>query len=85
MTPQLEQILRAANQDVPHVKRILELNPNHAVLAKLRTVFDADKDDPRLADFAELIYGQALLAEGGQPPDPGKFSKLVTDLMQRAM
>jgi len=37
-----------------------------------------------LDDYAQLIYGQAVLAEGGDLPNPGKFSKLVADLMVKA-
>jgi molecular chaperone HtpG len=85
MSPQLEALLRASNQEVPATKRILELNPGHPILQKLQTVYDADPKDPQLDDYAQLLYGQALLAEGGQPGDPGKFSKLVTDLMVKAL
>jgi len=38
-----------------------------------------------LSDYAELIYGQALLAEGGAPPNPARFSKLVCELMVRGI
>ena len=81
MSPQLEQLLRAANQDVPTVKRILEVNPRHPILERLQTIYDADREDPRLGDFAKLLHGQAVLAEGGQLPNPAEFSKLVANLM----
>ncbi|GMV92073.1 MAG: chaperone protein HtpG [Candidatus Hydrogenedentota bacterium] len=81
MSPQLEQLMRAANQDVPKTKRILELNPNHPILKKLKTIYTADPTDTRLSDYAQLLYGQAALAEGNQPPNPGQFAKLVADLM----
>jgi len=48
-------------------------------------MFDTNKDDPALGDYAELLYGQAVLAEGGQLPNPGRFSKLVADLMIKGM
>ncbi len=53
-------------------------------MAKLQTMFEADKSDPLLKDHAELLFGQALLAEGSQLPDPARFSKLVAELMVRA-
>ena len=84
LSPQLEQMMRQMGQDVPLSKRILELNPNHAVLEKLHGLFDADKEDPRLNDYAQLLFGQAVLAEGGDLPNPGQFSKLVADLMVKA-
>jgi molecular chaperone HtpG len=85
LSPQLEQMLRAMGQEPPLVKRVLELNPRHPVLEKLQAVFDADAEDPRLADYAELVYGEAVLAEGGNLPDPAKFSRLVAKLMAEAL
>ncbi len=85
LPPQLEQLLRATNQDVPVIKRILEINPKHPILDKLQGIYDADPEDARLADYAKLIYGQAVLAENGQPPDPAEFSRLVAELMTRAI
>jgi len=85
MTPQLEQLMKAMNQDMPAVKRILEINPNHPVLEKLQDLFNEDNNDPHLDDYAQLLYGQAVLAEGGQPPNPAQFSKLLANLMLEAM
>ncbi|MCC6487273.1 MAG: molecular chaperone HtpG [Candidatus Hydrogenedentes bacterium] len=84
MSPQLEQLMRAANQDMPRSKRILELNPNHPILEKLDSLYAADSGDPKLKDYAQLLYGQAALAEGTPPPNPGQFARLVADLMVHA-
>ncbi len=73
--------MRAMGQEVPKTKRVLELNPDHKVVETMQGIFDAKNSDPRLNDFAELLYGQALLAEGELPPDPARFGKLVTELM----
>jgi len=83
LTPQMEQMMRAMGQEVPLSKRILELNPKHALLDKLRDRLDGG--EPSFEDLAELIYGQALLAEGGDLKDPGKFSRMVADLMVKAL
>jgi molecular chaperone HtpG len=85
LSPQLEQLMRASGQDIPKTKRILELNPNHSLLEKLQGIFDKDAADPRLAEYAELLYGQSVLAEGGQLDDPGAFGKRVADLMAKAL
>ena len=45
---------------------------------------EADAEDAVLADYARLLFGQALLAEGSALPDPGDFSRLVAELMVRA-
>ncbi|MFF5446397.1 molecular chaperone HtpG [Streptomyces sp. NPDC012888] len=78
MSPTLEKMYRAMGQDMPPVKRILELNPNHPLITALRTAHAADADDPALADVAELVHGSALLAEGGELPDPARFTRLLT-------
>lgn len=83
LSPQLEQLMRASNQPVPESKRILELNPTHPLLEKMQGMYDADKDDAQLKDYAELLFGQAALAEGQSPPNPGRFAKLLAELMVR--
>lgn len=80
MSPQMAQMLRAMNQEVPTVKRVLEVNAHHPLLERLQAAFSANPDDPALDDQARLLYGLAVLAEGGQPPEPGRFSRLVADL-----
>jgi molecular chaperone HtpG len=85
LSPQLEQMMKAAGQDVPTTKRILEVNPDHAILQGLQSLFDANKDDPAIDDYAQLLYGQALIAEGGQISDPGTFSKLLAELMVKSL
>ena len=85
MTVQMEQMLRATGQDVPKVKRILEINPEHEILGKLQAIFEKDPADPRLADTAELLHGQALLAEGLQPPDPNAFSRKMAELIAKTL
>lgn len=85
LSPQLEQLLRAANQPVPPVKRILEVNGEHEILRKLHAIYDTNREDPRIEDYAQLLYGLAVLAEGGQLPDPALFSKRVAGIMIAAM
>ncbi|MFJ3667045.1 molecular chaperone HtpG [Streptomyces sp. NPDC090106] len=85
VTPTLEKMYRAMGQQLPTVKRILELNPTHPLIGALRTAHDADADDPALPEIAELVYGSALLAEGGDLPDPARFTRLLTDRLSRAL
>jgi molecular chaperone HtpG len=84
MNPQMERIFAAMNQAVPETKRILELNPDHPVIETMNDLFAADKKNPKLADYSELLYDQALLTEGIAIKDPAKFARLVTDLMVQA-
>ena len=81
LSPSMERLMRAMNQDVPKQLRTLELNPDHAVIARMKSMLEADKADPRLADFADLLFGQALLAEGSAPQNPQRFTQLVAELM----
>lgn len=85
MSPQLEQMMKAMGQNLPGIKRILELNPEHPILGKLQDLFTRDATNPALSDYAQLLYGQAVLAEGGELPDPAHFSKLVSNLLLKAL
>ncbi|MFI8185946.1 molecular chaperone HtpG [Actinacidiphila glaucinigra] len=81
ITPALENMYRAMGQDVPHTKRILELNPGHALVDSLNKAHTERGDDAGagLAGIAELLYGMALIAEGGALKDPARFAKLMAD------
>jgi molecular chaperone HtpG len=85
MTPTLEKIYRAMGQEVPHVKRILELNPTHPLVTGLREAHEQGRDDEALGETAELIYGMALLAEGGELGDPSRFTRLLADRLARTL
>ncbi len=82
ISPQLERLLKAMNQPAPESKRILELNPNHPVIAAMQKLFDEDMKSPKLAQYADLLYGEALLTEGSPLPDPLAFVKNVSELMK---
>ena len=81
MSPRLEAMLKATGQAPMGSKRILELNPNHPVLTKMQSQFDQNASDPALSDSAELLFGQALLAEGSELPDPAGFAAKVAKLL----
>ncbi|MFF4820317.1 molecular chaperone HtpG [Kitasatospora sp. NPDC001309] len=85
LTPTLEKMYRAMGQDLPQVKRILELNPTHPLVTALRQAHDTNPDDPALAEVAELLHGSALLAEGGDLPDPARFTRLLTDRLTHTL
>ena len=85
ITPTLEKLYRAMGQEVPQVKRILELNPNHALVTGLRKAHEQGGDAEVLAETADLLYGVALLAEGGELKDPARFSRLLADRLARSL
>lgn len=88
VTPTLARLYRASGQDVPVGKRILELNPNHPLITALREAQKKADDDAALAGVAqtaELLYGTALLAEGGALEDPARFAELIADRLARTV
>ena len=76
LSPAMERMMRAMNKDAPREKRILELNGTHPLVQKLKDLKDDD-----LKDAVELLYAQALIAEGSPVPDPARFGKLLVGLM----
>jgi molecular chaperone HtpG len=85
MTPTLEKMYRAMGQEVPKVKRILELNPGHPLVGGLKAALAGNAGDPALPETAELLYGTALLAEGGDLDDPARFAKLLADRLAKTV
>ncbi|HEY0251025.1 MAG TPA: molecular chaperone HtpG, partial [Kofleriaceae bacterium] len=85
ITPRMQRILEQMGQAAPQVKPVLELNPKHPLMPKLRAVFGSDSTDPRLAAYATLLLGQAYLAETGHLPDPQSFTKALDDVMLRGI
>ncbi|MBI2319422.1 MAG: molecular chaperone HtpG [Betaproteobacteria bacterium] len=75
----LARILKAAGQKVPQSKPILEINPAHPMVQRLKS---ADRQtDTRFSDWSHLLFEQALLAEGGQLEDPAGFVRRTNELM----
>lgn len=72
----MERIMEAMGQHMPKSKRILEINPNHPVFAKMM-----DISEDRKKGWAEILYNQALLNEGSPIKDPVKFSRQISELM----
>jgi molecular chaperone HtpG len=88
ITPALARLYRASGQDVPVDKRILEINPKHPLITGLRDAQKNAADDAALtgvAETAELLYGTALLAEGGALHDPARFAELLADRLTRTV
>jgi molecular chaperone HtpG len=73
----LERLLKAAGQQVPNSKPILEVNAHHPLVERLRN----ETDDARFGDWTEVLFDQALLAEGGQLEDPAGFVKRLNQLV----
>ncbi|MCC7217208.1 MAG: molecular chaperone HtpG [Burkholderiales bacterium] len=72
----LERLLKAAGQKAPAVVPVLEINPAHALIRRVER-----EPDERIADWAQLVFDEALLAEGGELPDPAAFVRRLNALM----
>jgi molecular chaperone HtpG len=77
MSANLERMLKAAGQPVPGSKPILEINPHHPLVQRLKQ----EGDEARFGDWSHILFDQALLAEGGQLDDPATFVKRLNDLL----
>jgi molecular chaperone HtpG len=58
---------------------------DHPVVEKIKTLFENDRDNPELKDYSHLLLDMAVVSEGGKLDNPARFSKMVGELMSRAM
>jgi len=77
MSSNMERILKQAGQDVPDMKPILEINPDHELVQRLAKMRSKDK----INDFSSILFDQAILAEGALPEDPAGFVRKVNALL----
>ncbi|MBN4082384.1 molecular chaperone HtpG [Mariprofundus ferrooxydans] len=77
ITGNMERILKQAGQDIPSVKPILEINPEHELVKRLAKMRSKDK----IADFSDILFDQAILAEGALPEDPAGFVRKINSLL----
>ena len=85
ITPALAKMYRAMGQNLPSAKRILELNPAHPLVTGLRQAHEDRPDDEGLAETVELLFGMAVLAEGGELTDPARFARLLAERLERTL
>ena len=84
LAPHMERLFRAMHQEIPKSKRILELNPAHPLLQALNALLDVPEQADALKEYVELLWDQALLAEGSPVKDQAAFAKLITKLLLNA-
>jgi molecular chaperone HtpG len=75
MSGNLERLLKQAGQKVTPTKPILEINPHHPMVQRLKT------EEAHFEDWSHILFDQALLAEGGHPEDPAVFVKRLNELL----
>ncbi|MDQ6981745.1 MAG: molecular chaperone HtpG [Mariprofundus sp.] len=78
MSSNMERILKQAGQDVPDMKPILEINPDHELVQRLAKMRSKDK----ISDFSSILFDHAVLAEGALPEDPAGFVRKINALLK---
>jgi molecular chaperone HtpG len=81
VSPTLEKLLNQVKGESRKQKRIMELNPGHDIIVKMRD----RADHPQLDDVAEVLYGYALLAEGSELQDPFRFNQALVRVLSRGL
>ena len=77
MAVHLQRLLKQAGQQVPESRPILEINPEHTLVSRLKD----ESSDERFTDWSHILFDQALLSEGGQLEDPVSFVNRLNDLL----
>jgi molecular chaperone HtpG len=84
-SPHLERMLSQMKGEQGKQKRIMEVNPDHDLVVKMRDRLAENPDDAILDDFAQVMYGYALLAEGSELDDPQRFNESVMRVLSKSL
>ncbi|MEA2063656.1 MAG: molecular chaperone HtpG [Gemmatimonadota bacterium] len=83
MGAQMERLMKKMGRTdgLPESRRILELNAPHPAVKALNERYEADSGDPRVVEYARLLFDQAVIAEGSKVKDPAAFARRINELM----
>ncbi len=81
MSGHLQRIMKEMGQDIPESQPVLELNPKHALIVRLKQ----EQDDAQFNEWSHILFEQALLAEGGKLKDPGSFVKRMNAMLVKLL
>lgn len=79
MDPTLQRLLQSSGQGFPQPKPILEINPNHLLIQKMKD----EKDEQQLSDLAHMLYDQSILSRGDQLENPIQFVNRLNTLLTK--
>ena len=82
---QMQRLYKAMGQEMPEVKRVLELNGENPLIKAMKSLYDKDPAAENLKEYASLLYDQALISEGAVLPDPAAFARSTVRLMTEAI
>ena len=77
MNANMQRIMESLGQPIPEVKPVFELNPQHAIVLRLK----AEQNDERFAEWTHILFDQAVLAEGGHLKNPAEFVQRLNKLL----
>jgi molecular chaperone HtpG len=79
----VQELLRRLGRghELPPVKKVLEVNPDHAAVAAVHKLYERDRADPRLEKYCRLLYEEAVIAEGSKVTDPVALARLINELV----
>lgn len=80
-TAQMAQMFKAMGQEMPKITPIMEVNPSHPIVAKLKDM----KDDALFEDVTRLLFEQATLLEGSELKNPAEFAKRLNSILEKAI
>ena len=83
MSLQMARLLKAAGQNAPEIKPVLEINPAHPLLQTLQACANDTAAPERFAELAHILFDQALLAEGQLPANPADYVRRVSAWLGR--
>ena len=81
LQPHIERMLRARRMDLPPTKRILEVNVKHPLVQGMNQLHQRDAENRKLAEWIEVVYAQALLAEGSPVDNPAQLAQRLGELL----
>lgn len=84
-SPHLERLLQKGKGGGPKQRRIMELNTDHPLIARLYQRFQSNVEDPELGDSLEVLFELALLAEGSEVADPVRLNRLTLGMLQKVL
>ncbi|MBF0645250.1 molecular chaperone HtpG [Desulfuromonas acetoxidans] len=85
LDPKMAKMFEAMGQDVPQGQRVLEVNPGHDLIGRMKEAFAENSGSEQLKEYVGLLYDQALLLEGDKPRDPVAFSRALSKLMAQGV
>ncbi len=85
VSPYLAKVLSRNGEKVPPMKKTLEINAEHNLVKKIFAIYDKNPTTEELADFSQLLYGQAVIADGGEIANVAKFNKAIVTIAQKAL